>query len=159
MCCKLVIRALEFIVLRSIIYGSRFFLGQKLGWVLEQPASNWLTRYDLINLLELEGFEVLSSSSEQLFPFELPFISRFCNQFLVRLPFFRHLGVSLFIVARPLLPPLLLGDLRTSVVLPVCNESGHIKLALGRIPELGGRTELMIVEGNSSDDTCEVIER
>ena len=106
--------------------------------MLEQPASNWLTRYDLINLLELEGFEVLSSSSsssEQLFPFELPFISRFCNQFLVRLPFFRHLGVSLFIVARPLLPPLLLVDLRTSVVLPVCNESGYIKLALGRIPD------------------------
>lgn len=136
-----------------------FWLGQKMGFVLKQPPCNWLTTDDLVNLLELEGFEVVKKSTEQLFPFQIPLLSAFFNRFLVRLPIFRHMGVSLFIVARPVMAPRWAGEFRTSVILPARNESGHIKPALERIPELGGKTELIIVEGNSTDDTWEVIQR
>jgi SAM-dependent methyltransferase len=136
-----------------------FWLGQQMGFVLKQPASNWLTTDDLVNLLELADFEVVKKSSEQLLPFQVPWLSPFFNRFLVRLPLFRHMGVSLFIVARPRMKPKLEGEYRTSIILPARNESGHIKPALDRIPELGGKTELIIVEGNSTDDTWEVIQR
>lgn len=55
--------------------------------------------------------------------------------------------------------PQLDSEYSCTVVLPARNESGHIKPALERIPELGYKTELIIVEGNSTDDTWEVIEQ
>ena len=134
-------------------------MAQPLGFVVKQPPSNWLSTADLINLLELTGFEIVKSSTEHLFPFRCPLISGFFNRFLVRLPGFRHLGSSLFIVARPVARPELRGELSCSVILPARNESGHIKAALQRIPVMGKKTELIIVEGNSTDDTWEVIQR
>ncbi|MFP4674447.1 MAG: glycosyltransferase [Opitutales bacterium] len=136
-----------------------FALAQPLGLVLKQPPSNWLSTEDLVNLLELSGFEVVKKSAEQLFPFDVPILNGFFNRFLARLPGFRNFGATLFIVARPVARPKLDGAISCSVVLPVRNESGNIRPALERIPALGQRTELLIVEGNSSDDTWEVVQR
>ncbi|HAV13706.1 MAG TPA: glycosyl transferase [Opitutae bacterium] len=136
-----------------------FWLGQKMGFVLKQPPSNWLTTDDLVNLLEMSGFEVVKKSSEQLFPFRMPLLDGFFNRFLARLPIFRHMGVSLFIIARPVMRPRIESEYSCSVILPARNESGHIKPALDRIPVLGQKTELIIVEGNSTDDTWDVIEK
>ena len=136
-----------------------FWLGQKMGFVLKQPPSNWLTTDDLVNLLELSGFEVVKKSSEQLFPFKVPLLDGFLNRYLARLPVFRHMGISLFIVARPIMKPSIESEVSCSVILPARNESGHIKPALERIPVLGKKTELIIVEGNSNDDTWEVIQQ
>jgi glycosyltransferase involved in cell wall biosynthesis len=44
-------------------------------------------------------------------------------------------------------------------VVPARNESGNIRAALERIPVLGRKTEVIFVEGNSTDDTWEVIQR
>lgn len=134
-------------------------LAQPTGWVTRQPPSNWLSTTDLTNLLELSGFEVVKANTGQLFPFQIPILDGFFNRFLVRLPIFRHLGSSIFIVARPRVKPKIEGPVSCSVVLPVRNESGNIRAALERIPLLGPCTELIIVEGNSQDDTWEVIER
>ena len=136
-----------------------FWLGQKMGLVLKQPQSNWLTTDDLVNLLELSGFEVVKKSSEQLFPFKVPLLDGFFNRYCAHLPIFRHMGVSLFIIARPVMKPKIESEYSCSVILPARNESGHIKSALDRIPVLGKKTELIIVEGNSTDDTWEVIEK
>lgn len=134
-------------------------LAEPTGWVSPQPPSNWLSSQDLENLLELSGFEVIHSSTGQLFPFKVPLLDGFFNRFLVRLPFFRHLGSTLFIVARPIMKPVLKGLISCSVIMPTRNEAGHIEDALQRIPVMGERTEVIIVEGNSTDDTWEVIER
>jgi len=134
-------------------------LGQKFGFVMKQPESNWLTTDDLVNLLELSSFQVVTKSTAQLFPFKIPLLDGFFNRFLVKLPFFRHMGATLFFVARGSEPPALDSEISCSVVLPARNESGHIKPALDRIPVLGKKTELIIVEGNSTDDTWEAIQR
>lgn len=136
-----------------------FGLAQKLGLVVKQPASNWLSTADLVNLLELSGFEVVKSSTEQLLPFRIPLVSGLCNRFLVRLPLFRHFGTSLFIVARPVMQPVIASEISCSVILPARNESGHIKAALDRIEVMGRKSELIIVEGHSTDDTWEVIQK
>ncbi len=46
-----------------------------------------------------------------------------------------------------------------SVVIPARNEAGNIEAALARTPEMGTWTELIFVEGNSTDDTWEAIQR
>jgi 2-polyprenyl-3-methyl-5-hydroxy-6-metoxy-1,4-benzoquinol methylase len=134
-------------------------IAKLLGMVMKQPESNWLSRTDLCNILELNGFEVLTRTTEQFFPFQIPLISGFFNRFLVRLPFFRHFGMSNFIVARPVAKPKLEGEISCSVVVPARNESGNVQAALDRIPLLGKQTEIIFVEGNSTDDTWEVIQR
>jgi glycosyltransferase involved in cell wall biosynthesis len=44
-----------------------------------------------------------------------------------------------------------------SVVVPARNEAGHIEEILERVPSMGSRTEILFVEGNSTDHTFEVI--
>ena len=45
------------------------------------------------------------------------------------------------------------------MVVAARNESGHIDELMARIPEMGAGTEIIFVEGNSTDDTYQAIER
>ncbi len=134
-------------------------LCEKIGLISPQPQTNWLSRDDLENLLELAGWEVVLSRTEQLCPLDIPLLSTFCNRFLVRLPVFNWFGLSLMLTARPRTVPVLDGAVSCSVIVPVRNEAGNIRAALERIPVLGRRTEVIFVEGNSKDDTWETVRR
>jgi SAM-dependent methyltransferase len=134
-------------------------VAQWLGLATRQPQSNWLSSGALHNIMELDGLEVMTSGTEQLFPFQVPLVSSFSNSFLARLPIIRNFGMSLTIVARPVSKPVIDGEISCSVVVPARNESGNIRAALERIPVLGKQTEVIFVEGNSVDDTWEVIQR
>jgi len=70
---------------------------------------------------------------------------------------FSRLGVSCWIVARPQPEPL--GKLTVSVVCPCRNEEGHVSQIVERLPEMGAATELIFVEGGSTDGTSAEIER
>lgn len=135
---------------------------QTFGWVSRQPISNWLTSDDLVNLLELAGWEVVVNQTRQLVPFDVPLLSPFFNRFVANLPGFRWLGITLSLVARPrcALPTF---DPKQgpacSVIVPMRNEAGNVRSALDRIPVLGHGTEIIFVEGNSMDDTLVVLER
>jgi SAM-dependent methyltransferase len=130
-----------------------------LGLVSPQPTSNWLSHDDLFNLLELAGWEVVGTEHLQLFPFEMPLMAGLCNRLLVNLPLIRHLGVTVAITARPRRAPVLAGEIGCSVIVPARNEAGNIRAALERIPVLGRRTEVVFVEGHSTDDTWAAIQR
>lgn len=130
-----------------------------LGSVMPQPSSNWLSHHDLFNLLELAGWEVVTFERLQLFPFNWPLVSPLLNNIAVRLPFFRHFGITLAVTARPRQAPELCGDISCSVIVPARNEAGNIRAAIERIPVLGKRTEIIFVEGHSRDDTWQVIQR
>jgi len=132
---------------------------QWLGWVTPQPPSNWLTTDDLVNLLELAGWEVIEKTTEQLCPIHIPFIAPFVNRVVARLPFFKHLGVTLMLTARPRQQARLENNTTCSVIVPARNEAGNIRPALERIPVMGSSTEVIFVEGNSTDDTWATIER
>jgi SAM-dependent methyltransferase len=131
------------------------------GRVMPQPASAWLADRDLINLLELAGWEVVSFERQQLCPWNIPLLAPLLNRFAVRLPGLRHLGITLCLTARPRRAPTGAseGTLTCSVIVPARNEAGNIRPALERIPVLGAGTEVIFVEGNSKDDTWATIER
>lgn len=131
----------------------------RLRIVGPQPPSNWLSTSDLVGLLELAGWEVIEASTIQLCPIEIPVVSELLNRFIGRLPGFRWLGVTQTFVARPRMMVALPNQLTCSVIVPARNEAGNIKPALERIPTLGARTEVIFVEGNSSDDTWQEIQR
>lgn len=145
----------------SLNYAWRpiFALAQPLGLVVKQPPSNWLSTNDLVNLLTLAEWDVIYKSTEQIFPFNIPLISSLFNRFLVRLPFFKHFGATLLLIARPRIKPSLKGEISCSVIIPTRNEAGNIRPALERVPVLGKKTEIVLVEGHSEDDTWEVIQR
>ncbi len=134
-------------------------LATTAGMVMPQPPSAWLSHPDLINLLELSGWEVVRMERLQLVPFNLPLLSGFLNRFVVRWPLLRHFGITVAITARPRLAPEITGPVSCSVIVPARNESGNIRAALERIPVLGRRTEVIFVEGHSRDDTWKTIQR
>lgn len=131
----------------------------KLGAVMPQPPSAWLTHGDLMNLLELAGWEVVRFERIQLFPFNVPLVSGLLNRAVVRLPFLRHFGITVALTARPRVAPRIDGEISCSVIVPARNEAGNIRAALERIPVLGRRTEVIFVEGHSKDDTWAAIQR
>lgn len=132
-------------------------LAQALGVATPTQPQNWFTRHDLENLLELSGFEALRDWEEVVAPLPLPGISNFANRFLSKLAPFRWFAMTNFLVARP--AALSVKAPTVSVVVAARNEEGHIEELMARIPEMGGGTEIVFVEGNSTDDTWGAIER
>ncbi len=133
-------------------------VGVKLGLAKPGLGENWLTVSDIDNLLNLSGFETIKSSHEILFPFGIPLLAPFLNKFLVRFWPFNHLGLTNFLVARPQQNAYShKGKPRVSVIVPARNEAGNIENILNCVPEMGGGTEIVFVEGNSTDNTWETI--
>lgn len=122
---------------------------------------NWLARQDIRNLLKLTGFEEISVSGEIVAPLNIPIVSAFLNKVVAKIWPFSRLTLTSFFVARPI--DLVEADQATppsvSVIVPARNEAGHIHDILERTPNMGSHTEILFVEGNSTDDTYEVIER
>jgi glycosyltransferase involved in cell wall biosynthesis len=46
-----------------------------------------------------------------------------------------------------------------SVIIPARNEAGNIVKAIERVPDMGSHTEIIFVEGNSSDNTWDAIQQ
>ena len=119
---------------------------------------NWLSPYDLLCLLHLSGYELIQRGSRFFFPFEVPFLTRLINGFLMNLPVLNRLCLTEYYVARPA-PSLQMNDVFVSVIIPARNEKGNIEKAVTRMPRFGARMELIFVEGHSKDGTLEEIER
>ncbi len=142
----------------SHLWNFPLLMARRLGLASPVLTQNWLTPHDIENMLEISGYQSLRAWSEILVPIDIPWISKFANRYLAKIFPLRFLNLSNFIVARPR------GlsddkDQSVSVVVAARNESGHIDELLARIPEMGLGTEIIFVEGNSTDDTYEAIER
>lgn len=132
--------------------------GELIGLKEKQPILNWIDKEDVINLMDLAGFEVIKKGRRLLFPKYLTLISRFFNKILANLPIINYFCLIEYFVLRPKLS----GRSQAysvSVVIPARNEKGNIEDAVKRLPEMGLGTEIIFVEGNSTDDTLEEIKR
>jgi glycosyltransferase involved in cell wall biosynthesis len=124
-------------------------------------SQDWLTVEYRQNSLYLGGFQSIRHWEEIIFPARLPLVDSLCNSYLVRMFPFRFAALTNFIVARlapreetisAALAPVV------SVIVPARNEAGNIAEIFRRVPEMGAGTELIFVEGNSTDDTNRTIE-
>jgi SAM-dependent methyltransferase len=135
---------------------------RRAGLAKPLRPQNWLTAADVAGLLALEDFEVIRRREEVLLPLRVPPLSTFANRCLAKIFPFNLLTLTHVLVARPAGPPEVpLGEEGplVSVVVPARNEAGNVASVFARTPELGAGTELIFVEGGSTDDTYEVIER
>lgn len=132
-----------------------------LGWRGRYGSENWLSTADVKNLLYLAGYQVITDDTRFLFPFDISFIAPFFNRFVAKLPFFRHFCLTCTLIARryPASPRCPGPEARVSVLIPTRNERGNIASAFSRIPKMGRWTELIFVDGNSTDGTLGAIEQ
>jgi SAM-dependent methyltransferase len=132
-------------------------LGQWLGLAKPTLYQNWLTVEDIASLLNLTNCEVIKHWQEILWPLPSWFLADFFNRLLVKLWPLKYLALTNFIVARPRADSR--AELPTvSVIIPARNEAGNITDVFARMPRMGAWTELVFVEGHSSDNTYHAIE-
>lgn len=134
-------------------------IAESLGIARRMLPQNWLTADDIVNLLYLADFEVIRSSMEIVWPIRTPLLDSLLNRYVGRLWPFSYFAIANFLIARPRPKPEMAEDPVVSVIVPARNEAGNVPNIFDRVPQMGAGTELIFVEGNSSDDTYGAVER
>ena len=136
-------------------------LAELLGLKYEQPPEAWLPPEEIKNMLSLADFEVVRDDAHLVCPVRVPLLADLLNRYVGRLPVLDQLSLMFGIVARP--SPSRSASSRparpsVSVVIPCRNEAGHIRPLVDALPDLPAGSEFLFVEGNSTDDTAQVIQ-
>lgn len=133
-------------------------LAEALGLKARQPLQHWLPLCDIENLLRLNDIRVVQVGYCLLLPVWVPGLSILVNRYLARLPYLRRLCLVQYVVARPE-PTRALAEREpsVSVVVPCLDEAGNIGPLMERLPCLGRSTEVVFVDGGSTDGTREKI--
>ncbi len=110
-------------------------LASVLGLRKKVGVQNWITRNDLKNILEISGFEVISSQK-------------------------RFWGITEITTARiKNYESSIKQQHSVSIIIPARNEEGNIKKIIPSIPKFGKSQEIIFIEGNSTDQTWEEIQK
>ena len=131
-------------------------LARWLGLKAPQPQNSWLASSDVFNLLRLAGWRPVCRHGRILVPFRALGLGTFINRWFA--PFLQWFCLTVFFVARREKTDAN-SPLKVSVVIPARNEAGNIPAAVTRTPEMGAGTEIIFVEGNSTDNTWAEIQR
>ncbi len=141
----------------SPLWELPLWLVKKMGLARPTLLQNWLTVEDITGILSLAGFEPVRRWEEIICPVEMPLLTPLLNRCAVKMWPLKKLALTRFIVARPAPSDFLMAAPSVSVIVPARNESGNIPQIFKRLPRLGKETELVFVEGHSTDDTYESI--
>jgi hypothetical protein len=144
-------------VLYNPYYGPLYRLARRFNLKEGDEPTTFVTYAALANIARLAGFEVVRSRTTVYLPFRLLGLGDFLNRTLPLVPLLRHLSLVTIAVLRPIIPERDAPSL--TVVVPARNERGNIAGALSRMPRIGAQTEVIFVEGHSSDGTWEEIQR
>lgn len=133
-------------------------LAEWLGLKTKGRVQNWLPVEDLEGFLSLAGFATIRKGSRVLLPLWVPGLTWLCNNVLAALPGFRSLCLTQYVIARSGRERASKRPYRCSVVVPCRNEAGNIADIVRRTPTLGAGTELIFVDGSSTDGTVDRIQ-
>jgi len=135
-------------------------LAEKLGLKSRVPDESWLPGDEIENILNQGNFQVVRQISCILIPIGIPLLSNLINRWIAPLPGIRHLCLCTLTIARPVeVAQAESGAESVSVVVPVRNEAGNIAPLLERMPAMAKNQEVIFVEGNSTDETWETIQK
>nr|WP_245859428.1 glycosyltransferase [Spirosoma aerolatum] len=147
------------ITYRNQLWTPLLSAAEAIGLKMPEHRQNWLDRGDIENLLDVTGFDVVREGRKFLMPRYIPLLSGLLNKYIANLPLFNRLGLCTFIVARSMQANKSVDLPSVSVIVPARNEKGNIETIVQRLPAMGSHTELIFVEGNSTDDTWSEIQR
>lgn len=122
-----------------------------LGLRVKTKEQNWLDNEDIANILNLTGYDVITTQKRFLLPLDIPLITSFINKFIAHLPLINNLCLTTFVIAKPKI--YLENNYSVSIIVPAKNESGNIPNIVRCLPKFGKSQEIIFVEGNSDDDT------
>jgi SAM-dependent methyltransferase len=142
----------------NFVWEPALKVAERFGLKTPWPEANWLSMGDIANLLRLSGFEVVRRGTDILLPAYVPVVSELANRVASKLPLIRDAALVDYFVGRPVVEHAVSPLPGVSVVCPCRNEKGNIRDAVLRTPVMGPATELIFVDGNSSDGTVEEIE-
>ncbi len=134
-------------------------LASKIGLRNRIVEQNWISIGDLKNFAQLAGLEVFKSGTKMLIPAHIPLISYLFNKILANIWPFNHAGLLHYAVIRKPLVPVFNKKPSFSIVVPARNEAGTIEKIARELPDVGSFTEIIFIEGNSTDNTWAEIER
>ena len=135
-------------------------LAERVGLKMRQPLQSWLSSADLENLVELADLEPVMAGYRTPLPVGPPRLMAPLNDLLSGLPLVRRLGLVSFVTAKPVNQETVprVPEPSCTIVIPARNERGNIRGAVERLPRLGRHTEVLFIEGHSTDGTAEAIE-
>ena len=133
-------------------------IAEMTGWKRPAPTSNWLSDFDYRNLFDIVGLEVVRHEDRVLLPLGVPALSSALNRYLVRAPGMQIASLYRIYILRDRGTATAPKRATVSVIVPTRNEAGNVAAALARTPVMGSGTELIFVEGHSSDDTWGTIQ-
>jgi hypothetical protein len=105
----------------------------------------------------LADYDTVQSLAHLLLPVPIPMLAPFVNVFS-QSPIFNRLGLLKTVIARPVAEPPRMREASVTVVIPTRNEVDNIVAAIKRTPQIGSHTELLFIDGNSTDGTVEKIQ-
>jgi hypothetical protein len=146
------------IVHYSSLWQPVFTVARAVGVLTSAPKTNWIAPSDLVNLLTLAGFSLVSTQARVLVPVRIPIVADLINRWLAPLPVVNWFALVRVSVARPLMPAWT-SPPSVSVVVPARNEAGNIASLVERLPRMGPDDELIFVEGHSADDTWRAMQQ
>lgn len=138
-------------------YSSIFRAASRAGIVAGLDPTTFTTYPDLRNIARLSGFEMVRARPAVYLPFRLLGLGSLVNRLMPLLPFVHHLGLVSIVTLRPIIQESRRPSI--SIIVPARNERGNMQPLIDRLPDLGTETELLLVEGHSTDGTWEEIER
>jgi SAM-dependent methyltransferase len=141
----------------SHLWEAPLRLAAACGLARPKMQQNWLTLEDVNNLLALSGFEMINHRTEVLFPVPIPGLRTLANKYAAKIWPLRYFALTHVVVARPT-PVASARQPTVSVVVPARNEAGNVERIVREVPEMGGCTELIFVEGHSTDETFATID-
>lgn len=141
----------------NFLWQPLFSIAEFLKIKTPYVRSNWLNGYDVVNFLELSGYDVIKKGQRLLFPKYIPIFSWLVNKYIANLPIINRLCLTGYIIARPKFN--IEYKPSVSVIIPCRNERGNVEDAVIRTPAMGSHTEIIFVEGGSSDGTMDEIKR
>jgi SAM-dependent methyltransferase len=134
-------------------------LAELASWKLPAPTSNWFSETDFRNLFELTGLEVVRYEDRLIVPLDVPGVGAAVNRYVAKLPGWQRLSLyRVYVLRKRPLPPPRSRPVTATVVVPTRNEAGNVAGAIERTPVMGAGTELIFVEGGSTDGTWDTIQ-
>lgn len=147
------------IVQHNYLWGPVFRLAEWLGIKRRERDQFWLSIGDLRVFLDGAGFETINVTPKMFCPVRLLGLGPAINWVAGLVPFVHRLASMEILIARRVLHDRHPERKTASIILTVRDELGNIEPMVRQIPDVGAGTEIIFVEGHSTDGTRAEVER
>lgn len=138
------------------LWSPIFAFSGLIGFSRKRGLKNFYRDSDIDCFMQMSGWENVKRMKQYLLPTEIPIISKFLDNFLIKLPLLRNFALTSIFIARksPEGEP---RDYSVTVLIPCKNEENNVEATVQRMPKFGKSLELLFINDKSTDKTEEII--